>query len=123
MKKKSVFILTALVLGAAMLMTAGCEEKTTAQTADVPLCTDCGQIKGADACCQPDQEKCGCGMDKGSPGCCNIPEGAESAALCGSCGQIKGAEACCQPDQAKCEACGLDQGSPGCCKIPPKQDS
>lgn len=121
MKKHNLWVATALVLGATMLMTAGCEEKTTAQTTDVPLCTACGQIEGAEACCQPDQEKCGCGMDKGSPGCCKIPEGAESAALCGGCGQMKGSEDCCQPGQTKCDACGLDKGAPGCCKIPPKE--
>ena len=118
MKKRRVSLLAVMALGAVMLLSAGCEEKTTAQTKDVPLCTDCGQIEDAEAFCQPDQEKCACGLDKGSPGCCKIPEGAESAALCGGCGHIKGTETCCQPGQEKCTGCGLDKGSAGCCKIP-----
>ncbi len=41
----------------------------------VLLCVKCGQIKGSELCCKPDQVKCPkCGLVKGSPGCCKIPK-------------------------------------------------
>jgi hypothetical protein len=34
----------------------------------------CGQIKGGDLCCKPNQLKCAkCGLVQGSPGCCKLP--------------------------------------------------
>ena len=93
--------------------------KQVQDVASVALCTKCGQIKGTDLCCKPDQPKCSsCGLAKGSPGCCKIPKDAASAAICTKCGQIKGSDLCCKPDQPKCSACGLTKGSPGCCKLP-----
>jgi hypothetical protein len=39
------------------------------------ICTGCGQIKGSELCCKPNQPTCPkCGLVKGSPGCCKIPE-------------------------------------------------
>jgi hypothetical protein len=93
----------------------------SAQAASVSLCTDCGQLKGTELCCQPGQSKCAdCGLVKGSPGCCKIPKGAESASLCTECGHIKGTELCCMPYQTVCGKCGLIKGTAGCCKIPTK---
>lgn len=121
-----------MVMGAALvgllLCGNGCkksEEGTsvgTAKAADsVALCVKCGQIKGSDVCCKPDQATCAeCSLVKGSPGCCNIPKGAETAAICTKCGQMKGNELCCKPNQADCDKCGLVKGSPGCCKIAKK---
>lgn len=119
-----------IVLVIPLLWINGCKKSDeassksgTAYAASVELCIDCGQIKGSDECCRPDQPKCDdCSLAKGSPGCCNIPEGAEKAAICTMCGQIKGTELCCKPDQTKCPECGLVKGSPGCCRIT-KQES
>ncbi|MGB2807918.1 MAG: hypothetical protein WBC22_09265 [Sedimentisphaerales bacterium] len=121
-----------MVMGAALvgllLSGSGCKESDeessvgTARAADsVALCVKCGQIKGSDLCCKPDQATCaGCGLVKDSPGCCNIPKGATEAAICAKCGQIKGSELCCKPNQTICAMCGLVKDSPGCCKIPKK---
>jgi hypothetical protein len=127
--KKHLLILSVAAVVVAFLTIHGCKKSDSAgaksgaaYAASVDLCTYCGQIKGSESCCKPDQPKCdGCGLVKGSPGCCNIPEGAEKVALCTKCGQIKGTELCCKPDQAKCTGCGLVKGSPGCCKIPKQQ--
>ena len=75
-----------MVMGAALvgllLSGSGCKESDeessvgTARAADsVALCVKCGQIKGSDLCCKPDQATCaGCGLVKDSPGCCKIPK-------------------------------------------------
>ncbi len=107
------------------LFAIGCETSETTASSDavspgaLPLCTDCGQIKGDEKCCDPSQATCGgCDLAKGSPGCCKITKGTDEAkALCTGCGQIKGGDTCCEPGQAKCSKCGLVAGSPGCCKI------
>ncbi len=124
--KKCVMIVLAVALLGVVLYANGCKKRETAGSkagtavaASVELCTDCGQIKGGELCCKPNQTTCtSCGLVKGSPGCCNIPEGAETAAICTGCGQIKGSELCCKPNQPTCPKCGLVKGSPGCCKIP-----
>ncbi|MHC4132186.1 MAG: hypothetical protein ACYSSP_03870 [Planctomycetota bacterium] len=91
------------------------------EAASISLCMDCGQVKGAELCCQPDQTKCAsCGLVKGSPGCCKIPKGAESVSLCNECGHIKSSELCCMPYQTICDKCGLVKGTAGCCKISTK---
>ncbi len=122
-KKYQMLVLSMVVL-AVGLYSSGCDKSdkgSEASAANVQLCTDCGQIKGTELCCKPDQVKCsGCNLTKGSPGCCKIPEGATKVELCGKCGQIKGTEVCCKADQPKCAKCGLAKGSPGCCKIPAK---
>lgn len=125
-KSVSMFVL-GLVLAGTVLLGQGCKKSDEAgskggETVDsIQLCVKCGQIKGAELCCKPDQVKCsGCGLAKGSPGCCKIAKDAQTAAICAKCGQIKGSELCCKPDQAKCQKCGLVKGSPGCCKIPKK---
>ncbi len=123
--KKHLMIVLGVFLVGALLCFGGCKKSGTDSTAGkvmaagVDLCTACGQIKGGDLCCKPNQTKCsGCGLTKGSPGCCNIPKDAKTAAICTQCGQIKGNALCCKPDQLKCPKCGLVKGSPGCCKIP-----
>ena len=120
-KRKAIAVAVAILLVAGTLAVVGCKKAgpSTAGAAEVELCTGCGQIKGGELCCKPDQAKCeACGLSKGSPGCCSIPKDAESAAVCTGCGQIKGSELCCKPGQTKCEGCGLTKGSPGCCKLP-----
>lgn len=118
--RRSLMVLAAVALVGAFLCANGCKKSGQAAASEtVDLCVSCGQIKGSDLCCKPDQPKCSeCGLAKGSPGCCNIPEGAKTAALCAKCGQIKDSELCCKPDQPTCPSCGLVKGSPGCCKIP-----
>lgn len=128
-RKTHLTIVATMAVVTILLWANGCKKSDdtgaksgVAMAASIDLCTDCGQIKGSDLCCKPDQPKCdACGLTKGSPGCCNIPEGAETAALCTKCGQIKGSELCCKPDQATCPDCGLVKGSPGCCKIPKQE--
>jgi hypothetical protein len=67
------------------------------------LCIKCGQIKGDELCCKPDQVKCPkCGLAKGSPGCCKIPEGAQIAAICAECNKVIVEKACCGCYDAKC---------------------
>ncbi len=67
------------------------------------LCIKCGQIKGGELCCKPDQVKCPkCGLAKGSPGCCKIPEGAQMAAICAKCNKVIVDKACCGCYDAKC---------------------
>ena len=112
-----------LVLAGVTIYVNGCKKSTNEvsnnKSDSVALCVKCGQIKGTELCCKPDQTKCGgCSLTKGSPGCCKIPKDASTAALCSDCGQIKGSELCCKPDQPKCSKCDLVKGSPGCCKIP-----
>ena len=124
--KKCLMIVLAVALVAVVLCANGCKKRETASSkagqaiaASVELCTMCGQIKGSELCCKPNQTICpSCGLVKGSPGCCKIPEGAKTAAICTKCGQIKGTALCCKPNQPKCPKCGLVKGSPGCCKIP-----
>jgi hypothetical protein len=128
-KKKHLMILASIAVFVVFLGVNGCKKSDNAgaksgavYAASVELCTDCGQIKGSEMCCKPDQTMCeGCGLVKGSPGCCKIPKDAETAAICTDCGQIKGSESCCKPDQVKCESCGLVKGSPGCCKLPKQE--
>ncbi len=123
---KCVVILAAAALAGVLLGVNGCKKSDSGASkggqafgATIDLCIQCGQIKGGDLCCKPDQTKCSmCGLVKGSPGCCNIPKDAKTAALCTKCGQIKGSDLCCKPDQTKCPMCGLVKDSPGCCKIP-----
>ena len=120
MKSTSIILTCAVLLSVTGLTMwlAGCEKEAPAGPKTIALCTGCGQIKGAPACCKADAEKCSkCDLAKGSPGCCNITKGAESAALCAKCGQIKGTELCCKADAEKCPKCNLAKGSPGCCKI------
>ncbi len=115
--KKCLPAMVVVVLVGALLFVNGC--KKTEAKGSVELCTKCGQVKGGELCCKPDQARCIiCGLVEGSPGCCNIPEGAETAAVCTACGQMAGSDVCCQPGQDKCPKCGLVKGSPGCCKIP-----
>lgn len=118
--KKFLMIAMAMVLVGVFLVVNGCKKSNpSAQTKSIELCTHCGQIKGSDLCCKPNQPICPeCGLVKGSPGCCNIPKGAQTAAICTMCGQIKGTALCCKPNQLTCPKCGLVKGSPGCCKIP-----
>ena len=68
-------LLVVAVSAVMVLIMVGCEKSPPAAKAEtVDLCTDCGQIKGSEACCQPDAEKCaGCDLAKGSPGCCKLP--------------------------------------------------
>ena len=99
-EKKHLLILSVASVLVVFLTIQGCKKSDgpgaksgAAYAASVDLCTHCGQIKGGELCCKPDQPKCdACGLAKGSPGCCNIPEGAEKVALCTMCGQIKGSE-------------------------------
>ena len=129
LKKKHLIIITLTAVFVVFLGVNGCKKSDNAgaksvavYAASVELCTDCGQFKGSELCCKPDQTKCeGCSLAKGSPGCCKIPKDAETAVICTQCGQIKGGQLCCKPDQAECQGCGLVKGSPGCCKLPMQQ--
>ena len=123
LRKCTLTLMMGLTLAGVTIIAYGCKKTTDdvsiTKSDSVALCVKCGQIKGSDICCKPDQTKCGsCGLTKGSPGCCKISKDATEAAICGHCGQIKGSELCCKPDQAKCSKCGLVKGSPGCCKLP-----
>ena len=126
--KKGMVVVMAVALVGVFLYVNGCkktdEESSVSNKAvddSIQLCVMCGQIKGSELCCKPNQPKCSkCGLVKGSPGCCNIPKDAKTAAICAKCGQIKGSVLCCKPDQLKCPKCGLVKGSPGCCRIPKK---
>jgi len=122
LSRKCVLMMMAAALVGLLLCGYGCKKSDEARADDsVALCVKCGQIKGSDLCCKPDQAACaGCGLVKDSPGCCNIPKGATEAAICTKCGQIKGSELCCKPNQTICAMCGLVKDSPGCCKIPKK---
>ena len=122
-RKKCIAIGAVMLLFGVMLAGYGCKKTESKVDAaeSVALCTKCGQIKGSELCCKPDQTLCDkCGLVKGSPGCCNIPKGATEAAICTKCGQIAGSELCCKPGQTLCDKCGLVKGSPGCCKLPAK---
>lgn len=67
------------------------------------LCIKCGQIKGGELCCKPDQIKCPkCGLVKGSPGCCKISKGTQTAAICVKCNKVIMDKACCACSNAKC---------------------
>ena len=123
LRKWNLALMMVLLLAGVTLVMYGCKKTTddvsSKKTDSVALCVKCGQIKGTELCCKPDQVKCGgCGLTKGTPGCCKIPKDATEAVICGKCGQIKGTESCCKPDQASCSKCGLVKGSPGCCKLP-----
>jgi len=111
-----------------LLLATGCkkddEARSQREIKDLPgmavmLCSKCGEIKGADACCDADAEKCPkCGLNAGSPACCKgIDFSQGDVELCTHCGQVKGGEKCCAADAEKCEKCGLAKGSPGCCKL------
>lgn len=88
----------------------GCEKSGEASNNDegageaaMLLCLKCGQIKGGELCCKPDQAKCPkCGLAKGSPGCCNIPEGTHMAAFCVKCNKVIVGKACCECRNAAC---------------------
>ena len=120
------YILTSMIglaLAGVVIFVHGCKKSNDGasnnKSDSIALCVNCGQIKGSELCCKPNQTKCGsCGLTKGSPGCCKIPKDATTAVLCSHCGQIKGSELCCKPNQPKCAKCDLVKGSPGCCKIP-----
>ena len=56
----------ALTLTGVSVFMQGCkktaDEENISKTDSVALCIKCGQIKGSDLCCKPDQAKCdGCG--------------------------------------------------------------
>ncbi len=81
--KKYLLIVMAVVIVGAFLCINGCgksdkDKSTGSQTSSadgVQLCLHCGQIKGSELCCKPNQTKCsGCGLVKGSPGCCKLPK-------------------------------------------------
>ena len=123
LRKYILILMIGLALACVTIFVQGCKKSNDGVSSNksysIALCVKCGQIKGTELCCKPNQTKCGsCGLAKGSPGCCNIPKDAATAVLCGHCGQIKGGELCCKPDQATCSKCDLVKGSPGCCKIP-----
>ena len=116
-------LMMGLVLAGPVILGHGCKKSgdkvSNSKSDSIALCVKCGQVKGTDLCCKPDQPKCAsCSLVKGSPGCCSIPKDATSLAICTHCGQIKGSELCCKPGQTKCSKCNLIKGSPGCCKIP-----
>ena len=124
-KKYILTLMMGLVLAGATIYVHGCNKSTdevsNSKSGSIALCVKCGQIKGSELCCKPDQTKCpSCGLVKDSPGCCKISKDATTVLLCSHCGQIKGGELCCKPNQPKCSKCGLAKGSPGCCKIPKK---
>ncbi len=81
MKKNILVILMVLAVVGAVLLANGCKKSgkeapkaAQAVAATVELCTACGQIKGSDVCCLPNQTLCSmCGLVKGSPGCCKLP--------------------------------------------------
>jgi hypothetical protein len=122
--KKYILTLTmGLALAGATIYVHGCkesdEEASDSKSGSIALCVKCGQIKGSEVCCKPEEARCtSCGLVKGSPGCCKISKDATTASLCSHCGQMKGSELCCKPNQATCSKCGLVKGSPGCCRIP-----
>ena len=125
LRKYILILMMGLTLAGAAIFVQGCKKSndgvssSKTESVAIALCVKCGQIKGTELCCKPDQAKCaGCSLIKGSPGCCKIPKDATTAVLCSHCGQIKGTELCCKPNQAKCAKCNLVKGSPGCCKIP-----
>ncbi|MCG8451068.1 MAG: hypothetical protein MI725_15985 [Pirellulales bacterium] len=111
------------LLSLALVVFLGCSDTpsaapvTKALYQSATLCGDCGQIKGAAACCAEGAATCaGCNLHKGAPGCCKMEVGSE-VTLCGGCGEIKGAEACCAEGAEACADCGLHKGAPGCCKL------
>jgi len=75
MNKTRTIIVTCL-LAVSLLLVSGCGKCPIfgggdSDTAEVKLCSSCGQTKGSDACCKAGAAKCAnCGKDKGSPGCC-----------------------------------------------------
>ncbi len=120
------FALALVLMSCAFVAGCSSKQKVTSESANqrvamgaVSLCPGCGQIKGSDLCCDPNQAVCSkCGLAKGSPGCCQMTKGTtEPVALCTMCGQIAGSESCCKPGQTLCSKCGLVKGAPGCCKI------
>lgn len=116
MKSISMVVFLLVLMGSAV--NSGCYTADRAASAEsaasLALCGDCGQIKGAEACCADDAETCsGCDLAKGSPGCCKMEKG-EDVALC-ACGEIKGSDGCCAEDAVKCDGCGKTKGSPACC--------
>ena len=71
--KKCLPAMVVVVLVGALLFVNGC--KKTEAKGSVELCTKCGQVKGGELCCKPDQARCIiCGLVEGSPGCCKIPK-------------------------------------------------
>ena len=76
--KKGIMVLLAMVLiycnGCRKSEVESSEAEKTAKEG-IKVCTMCGQIKGSELCCKPNQAKCPkCGLAKGSPGCCKIPK-------------------------------------------------
>ena len=55
--RKHLKIVLALALVGLLLYSYGCGQ-SDAQGGDTELCVKCGQIKGSDLCCKPDQTKC-----------------------------------------------------------------
>lgn len=113
-------LLTGVACGTAAQNGCSQSTKTGSLSADrIALCSECGQVKGSETCCQPGQPLCEkCGLAKGSPGCCRVAkEGRQPVYLCAKCGFIKGGADCCKPNQTTCSKCGLVKGSPGCCKM------
>lgn len=80
------------------------------------ICSKCGQIKGAKACCSKEAKLCAkCGLHKGSPGCCLIKKGGPNVELCGKCDAIKGSKECCRPAAKGSEKGGACKGAAGRC--------
>lgn len=53
--------------------TAVAETAETGGADVVVICAKCGQVKGSDLCCKPDQKLCeSSGLVEGSPGGCKI---------------------------------------------------
>ena len=66
---KKLIPIAALALAFPVALTASC--KSTTESVEVTtLCEECGVVKGADGCCDPDAQRCDCGKIKGSEGCC-----------------------------------------------------
>ena len=79
LRKCFLTLMMALVLAGPVILGHGCKKSdddvSVSKTDSLAICLKCGQIKGTDLCCKPDQLKCSkCNLAKGSPGCCNIPK-------------------------------------------------
>ena len=114
------FLAGLLAVGIGGCQSSGDSKSEEEKSTKTLLCAKCGQIKGSDLCCKPEQEICSkCELVKGSPGCCVLPKGTtEDVELCTKCGLIKGSDQCCKIEgKTMCSKCGLVKGSPGCCLI------
>ncbi len=111
MNKRNLSIVVISILALMMVIPLAASDTDSA----IVLCGHCGEVKGADNCCNPEAERHACGAIKGSPGCCKLAEDGSDLTLCDHCGQIKGSDVCCAKDAEKCDHCGKALGSPGCC--------